>query len=197
MSSDGVNRNSSTTLEPDLIQIRAEERRKERLNRPSIPSLPPPRTTTDCRPSTSAKAGLTQRVQGERLSSIKKKKPKVLSPKKIEKWNDFKANKKASKKAAKRSPPLANLPKRQTPIDQPPEVVRSAPASPDAQTPVSPRKQIHVEPPSSPTLSDFADTLLDRPQGAFSVSTTNGSTITFGDFLPIDIDQIDIDNLLD
>ena len=198
-----IKRVSGTAPESDQNLIRTETRRRvppmSKEKQLNTPTPPPQRTTTDDRPSTSAEAGLTQRVSGSGQSSNGKRSPKKRSPKQIEKWLAFKAKKKAIRITALRSVPHLHPtgpPQQKTPIEMPPEVTRSSILSSGGMTAMSPPQLQIDESRSSPTLSEIAGKILGEPPGAFMVSTTNGSTITFGDFPSVDIDQIDIDDLM-
>ena len=195
MPEDGARR--SIDIEPDLVQIRAEERRQERQQQQSraqvnhnllpLRTPPPPASSSSIadRPSTSAEAGLTSKV-GVRKPPSKKK-----SPSKGARWLAFKEKKKAAKIATFSKSPV--VPPRPPSLTSPPEMVRSLVPELQAEAPhTSPQQQQQLhEPGDASVTSDGAQVILPSV-----LTTANGSSISFDDIQPIDLDGIDLDELM-
>jgi hypothetical protein len=155
-------------------------------------SLPPPPAPTDNHSSTSRDTGSARHsVAGHKSSSVTKK----INSKKTDRWLAFKERKKAAKLTAQNSssaPPQPPPPTATT--DQSPEVVRSVSSELQVEHPPSSPQQQQQHPQSG----DIAAALDGATTGQLPVVyyTANGSSISFGDFQPADLDGIDIDELM-
>lgn len=171
-------RNTDIALEPDLIKIRAEERRQTRLKmqRNTLPT-----TTTsksDNRPSASTKDDRTNSM-AEQKSPQARKPASIVKKNNNERWLAYKARRMAARIAAQRT-----LPVPQKPL----EAVKGS----FAQV-VKPPTSLQQQQNSTDEISVLIDS--GRIDGTLNVfSTANGSTISFGDFQPdgLDIDDLDL-----
>lgn len=169
---DGCRHNMGISMETNPKTIRAEQlleqKEKKKQVKNDLPSLHPPPFLQSNNP-----------VVKQKSSQLKNKSPKTETPKTNRRWLAFKAKKKAAKEAAKTS------------VSAPPphaDVQTSEKAKVSSQTQIEPEQQ-------QPLVAGTIPSAQGDPLAVFS--TANGSTISFGDFQPLFIDDIDELNLLE
>lgn len=193
---DGRRRNMD--IDPNRVQIRAEERRDERqqhrqkqVNLLSLSPPPPPHP-----PPTATDASSSVGVPKPSSNSNSKNKKKNRHSNKNARWLAFKERKKAAKNAAQIAlpPPRAPPPPLSSSSSSvpTPDVARKS-ASEQLNAPLPPLGS--PSPQAKPGDTDLAsDEVTNLLHGVFS--TANGSSITFDGIKPLDLDEIDIDELL-